>query len=1087
MANRVVSWVLTASDRTGAAFSSLDRNLRRAKMSSDDTNSSLSSLDEAGSRAANGLDNAGDSITRSGNSARRAKADTDSYRGSIIEMAQASGFLAAVMRQLRFPIIVSGINLAAQAVGTLTAAVLALAGALGPTIGLLAALPAAAATVGQGFSVARLATNGLLNGLKALETDSLNSGRAAVTSGRRVEQSLRRQEAAMERVRSASRSLERAQIGAADTIAAADRRIADATRRLANTQEDAQRAQERLTEARRRASERIEDMRRRLAGLSLSEEEAVFALRDAARELEIAELWRPYAPSDETFQRADLAHRQALHRLQEIRDESQRTSQEVEQADREGVDGADEVQDALRGIEEATQRIADATRELGEAQEQASRDQRDAADSVAEAQHQLALAIRDSEQAMEDFGETAATAGSKAATAFDKLNPAAQRFARFLFGLNPMLDRLRDAAGNALFPQLETAITNLLVLFPLLLTIVGDTAGALGGLAVRASELMTSGPFAADFATLAAHNVTIIDRAGTVALNLMDALRSLMIAAMPLVDWLVDSAVRLSEWINRMIQAGRETGRLQRFFEQTRQVTQTLINIVTNLGVVLYNILRGGADLGRDMLGSLERITAEWREWSSSAEGSTAIRDFFNEMRPALHELALLVRDVARGFAAMTTGPEFAAVVAQIREQLLPAFLRLADTTSQAFTTEFIETLTHLMDLFTQLSGQQGALTVFLSVLGDVFRVLAWAIENIPGMQQVLTWFIIFRGVMAAFTVINFLTGIGGIIGLLPKLGLAIKGVGAAFTFLMGHPIVAFLVGIALVALLVINNWDTVKRWFEVFAEFVTDVVGGILGWLSENWPTVLAILAGPIGIAVLMITRHFDTIKEAVMGVANFFQDNWRIALTAFLTLIGGPFGTAIGLIISNFGTIREAVGRAVDWVIDRFQGLVNFVKELPGMIGRALAGLAEAITSPVRSAWNWIADRISGIGFTVPDIVPIIGGRRFELPQLPRLARGGDIMRSGWAWVGEHGPEIVRLPVGSTVVPSSLSGAMVRQGTFDVNSILGSQRRAPQPQQPVASDGRPIHYEPHFYNSNVDAQDAADRLHWLLKSEGV
>jgi hypothetical protein len=50
-------------------------------------------------------------------------------------------------------------------------------------------------------------------------------------------------------------------------------------------------------------------------------------------------------------------------------------------------------------------------------------------------------------------------------------------------------------------------------------------------------------------------------------------------------------------------------------------------------------------------------------------------------------------------------------------------------------------------------------------------------------------------------------------------------------------------------------------------------VVKAVWSWISSNWPLLLAILTGPFGIAVLLITRNFDKIKDAAQSVYNFIK----------------------------------------------------------------------------------------------------------------------------------------------------------------------------------------------------------------------
>lgn len=166
----------------------------------------------------------------------------------------------------------------------------------------------------------------------------------------------------------------------------------------------------------------------------------------------------------------------------------------------------------------------------------------------------------------------------------------------------------------------------------------------------------------------------------------------------------------------------------------------------------------------------------------------------------------------------------------------------------------------------------------------------------------------------------------------------------------------------------------------------------GLWAMMAPIMPIVLAVVA-LIAIGVVL-WRNWDTILAAGQAVFGWLGD---VAVSAlrflkdnFLYLLG-----PIGLVIKHWDTLKAAGGAAVDWVVDKFRGLVGFVSGIPGAIGGALRGAFDGLVNAFRSAWNWIAGRLNGVGFTIPDWVPGIGGRQFRMPQLPILDTGG-IVRS-------------------------------------------------------------------------------------------
>jgi TP901 family phage tail tape measure protein len=100
------------------------------------------------------------------------------------------------------------------------------------------------------------------------------------------------------------------------------------------------------------------------------------------------------------------------------------------------------------------------------------------------------------------------------------------------------------------------------------------------------------------------------------------------------------------------------------------------------------------------------------------------------------------------------------------------------------------------------------------------------------------------------------------------------------------NPIV--LIGIGIVALIAIVVLCYNKfTWFREMIQGVWTVMkegwnlvwNGLqagFNWIKNNWPLLLAILTGPIGVAVLLITKNWDTIKGLFTAGVNFIKGVW-------------------------------------------------------------------------------------------------------------------------------------------------------------------------------------------------------------------
>lgn len=145
-------------------------------------------------------------------------------------------------------------------------------------------------------------------------------------------------------------------------------------------------------------------------------------------------------------------------------------------------------------------------------------------------------------------------------------------------------------------------------------------------------------------------------------------------------------------------------------------------------------------------------------------------------------------------------------------------------------------------------------------------------------------------------------------------------------------------------------------RWVaSFFTEKVPAAFGAVVSWVKKNWPKLLAILTGPIGLAVLVITKNWDKIKAGA--------------------------------------------GKAKDWIVDKFNGLVDWFRGLPSRVTGAVSGLWDGITNGFRDAINKVIGWWNGLSFSFPGFNkgPIhIPGFTISTPDLPYIGGGGSSSRT-------------------------------------------------------------------------------------------
>jgi hypothetical protein len=173
-----------------------------------------------------------------------------------------------------------------------------------------------------------------------------------------------------------------------------------------------------------------------------------------------------------------------------------------------------------------------------------------------------------------------------------------------------------------------------------------------------------------------------------------------------------------------------------------------------------------------------------------------------------------------------------------------------------------------------------------------------------------------------------------------------------------GAPIELVVLGIAAaVAALALAAYEIYKNWKVIWAGMKAAVTA-VWDWIKQNWPLLLSILLGPIAAAAFQIYKHWQDIKDGIMAVWDWLRSTWGQ--------------------VENF--LTQPITDAVNAIVAAFKAAFNTIADL----------------------WN---GTIGSLSFKVPGWVPVLGGDKFSVPQIPHLAQGGLITETGlvFAHAGE------------------------------------------------------------------------------------
>lgn len=219
--------------------------------------------------------------------------------------------------------------------------------------------------------------------------------------------------------------------------------------------------------------------------------------------------------------------------------------------------------------------------------------------------------------------------------------------------------------------------------------------------------------------------------------------------------------------------------------------------------------------------------------------------------------------------------------------------------------------------------------------------------------------------------------------------------------------------------------WDAVGGWIT---GTLLPVIRSLAdGFMKNIWPAIQQVAATVAEnlqpVIEALVAFWNDTLYPAIVRMVPVFATIAKvigIVAGAVLLLVSWLLGKLVPIVLRVIGvfttfatSLMSKVGAAIEWVIEHFGEIVEFFKSIPGKIGGFFSHLANVITAPFRIAFNSIAslwnNTVGALSFSVPDWVPGLGGKGWDVPDIPMLANGGIVTRPTLALIGESGPEAV------------------------------------------------------------------------------
>ncbi len=572
--------------------------------------------------------------------------------------------------------------------------------------------------------------------------------------------------------------------------------------------------------------------------------------------------------------------------------------------------------------------------------------------------------------------------------ALDDLSPQAQSFVKFMVDeFVPALKKLRDAAGELLFPELETALTKLKTdlfraLTPLVKTLGGDVGTAFTSMVASVTEFENKMDLKKVFETAG----TVVKDFGVVAGAAYDSILSVLVGADPIIrkfsGWLVTKSTEFAKFLDTK----QATGELEAFFNKAGDIAAEWGKIFGNIfggitNVIKANFSPGGG--GYVIIDWLKQLTGDFKAFSGSVGGQKALSEFFKGVSTnsvaALQSIGAFLKVILKAGA----DPNIK-IFWDIIKQAAPSFEKLL-TGANAAGPALAKLIVSLIE-FASVTLSSGAMETFFNVLTTGMNFLTNIMKD-PAMQDLFNFGAKIAAAFSAFGLAANILAFGGKViagALMPIVKIftegpmlarglvtAIADIAGAFGLAVG-PFLAIVAAVAAVIAAFVLMYDK----SEIFRNAIKDLVSAVGGALKDAFDTIKQ--------ALTEVQPQID----GVMGVFKTLGDILGRTVVPILKVV------LVGAIKVVAAIIADLI-KAVFGIAGAFSSISKPILAIFNGISIGIKGIIDGIKSAINSlikAWN---STLGKVKITLPKVGPF-GGGSVGFPTIPEFADGGTVYPS-------------------------------------------------------------------------------------------
>ncbi|MBO0880552.1 MAG: hypothetical protein J2P17_09445, partial [Mycobacterium sp.] len=181
--------------------------------------------------------------------------------------------------------------------------------------------------------------------------------------------------------------------------------------------------------------------------------------------------------------------------------------------------------------------------------------------------------------------------------------------------------------------------------------------------------------------------------------------------------------------------------------------------------------------------------------------------------------------------------------------------------------------------------------------------------------------------------------------------------------------------------------------WLIPLIGIIIGIIGVIKIWTAVQTALNLVMSANPIVLIVLAVIALVAGIIYLATKT-QFFQTIWKAMTDAIAAAWNWVWGILKGIfnaIVGAFDAVKNAITVAKDWIVARFNDVVNFITGIPGRIAAFGRIMFDSVKNAITAAKDWIVARFNdAITFItgLPGRIAEFGRRMFDSVKEAALA---------------------------------------------------------------------------------------------------